>query len=69
VATNINLLTTAVGLRLPPGIFTSDQKQNIQSLEKLAKLNPAIICFVHGPVMRNTDREFEKFVENYSVSG
>lgn len=69
VATNMNLLTTAVGLKLPPNIFTSDQKRNIQSLEKLAKLNPAIICFGHGPVMRNTDRKFEKFVKNFSVSG
>lgn len=69
VATNMNLLTTAVGLKLPPNIFTSDQKRNIQSLEKLAKLNPAIICFGHGPVMRNTDRKFEKFVKNCSVSG
>lgn len=69
VATNMNLLTTAVGLRLPPNIFTSDQRRNVQSLKKLATLNPAIICFGHGPVMRNTDRKFEKFVENCSVSG
>ncbi|KPE52789.1 MBL fold metallo-hydrolase [Chryseobacterium indologenes] len=61
-ATNMNLLTTATGLRLPPNIFTSDQHRNIRSLRKLAELNPAIICFGHGPVMRNTDRKFEKFV-------
>ncbi|MYY50008.1 MBL fold metallo-hydrolase, partial [Elizabethkingia anophelis] len=58
-ATNMNLLTTATGLRLPPNIFTSDQQRNIKSLQKLAKLDPAIICFGHGPVMRNTDRKFE----------
>lgn len=67
-AINMNLLTTATGLRLPPNIFTSDQQQNIKSLQKLAKLNPAIICFGHGPVMRNTDREFERFVAKYSAA-
>lgn len=67
-AINMNLLTTATGLRLPPNIFTSDQQQNIKSLQKLAKLNPAIICFGHGPVMRNTDREFERFVAKCSAA-
>ncbi|WP_158667023.1 MBL fold metallo-hydrolase, partial [Elizabethkingia anophelis] len=66
-ATNMNLLTTATGLRLPPNIFTSDQQRNIKSLQKLAKLDPAIICFGHGPVMRNTDRKFEQFVAKCSA--
>lgn len=66
VATNMNLLTTATGLRLPPNIFTSDQQRNIESLQKLATLKPAIICFGHGPVMQNTDRKFEQFVAKYS---
>ncbi|MGN7824598.1 MBL fold metallo-hydrolase [Chitinophaga sp. 22536] len=61
-AVNMNLLTTATGLRLPPSIFTTDQQRNIKSLRKLAELNPAIICFGHGPVLRNTDRKFEEFV-------
>ncbi len=60
-ATNMNLLTTVPGLGLPPKIFTSDQQQNIRSLQKLAGLNPSMICFGHGPVMRNTDRKFEQF--------
>lgn len=68
-ATNMNLLTTVEGLRLPPTIFTSDQQHNIKSLQKLAKLNPAIICFGHGPVMRNTDRKFERFVNKCCVAG
>lgn len=67
-ATNMNLLTTATGLRLPPGIFTSDQKRNIKSLQKLAELNPAIICFGHGPIMQNTDRKFEQFVAKCSTA-
>lgn len=67
VATNMNLLTTATGLRLPPSIFTSDQQRNIRSLQKLAKLNPSVICFGHGPVMQNTDRKFERFVAKCSA--
>lgn len=68
VATNMNVITTATGLRLPPNMFTSDQRCNIQSLQKLAKLNPAIICFGHGPVLRNTDRQFEQFVDECSAA-
>ncbi|MDR6486218.1 glyoxylase-like metal-dependent hydrolase (beta-lactamase superfamily II) [Chryseobacterium vietnamense] len=63
-ATNMNLLTTMPGLRLPPNMFTTDQQRNIASLQKLAELNPAVICFGHGPVLRNTDRKFEKFVQS-----
>lgn len=67
-ATNMNLLTTVTGLRLPPDIFTSDQQRNIKSLQKLAELNPAIICFGHGPVLHNTDRKFEQFVAKCSAA-
>ncbi len=66
-ATNMNLLTTATGLHLPPNMFTSDQQRNIRSLQKLAKLNPSVICFGHGPVMQNTDRKFERFVAKCSA--
>lgn len=65
-ATNMNLLTTATGLRLPPDIFTSDQQRNIKSLQKLAQLNPSVICFGHGPVLQNTNRKFEQFVARVS---
>ncbi|GEM53519.1 putative metallo-hydrolase YflN [Empedobacter brevis NBRC 14943 = ATCC 43319] len=67
VATNMNLLTTVTGLQLPPSIFTSDQQLNIKSLHKLSKLNPAIICFGHGPILINKDRKFEQFVSKYNV--
>lgn len=67
VATNMNVLTTMTGLRLPPSIFTTDQQRNIKSLQKLAELNPAIICFGHGPILRNTDRKFQRFVAQCSA--
>lgn len=62
VATNMNLLTTATGLHTPPDLFTTDRETNVQSLKKLAELNPAIICFGHGPVLFNKNRSFERFV-------
>lgn len=48
---NIAMPHTLVGLHQPPGLFTSDKKQNIKSILKLASLQPAIICFGHGPVL------------------
>jgi glyoxylase-like metal-dependent hydrolase (beta-lactamase superfamily II) len=62
-ATNMNLVTTIKGLNLPPGLFTLSQAENISSLKKLARLNPKIICFGHGPVLKNSNNEFEKFVK------
>ncbi|WP_336965624.1 MBL fold metallo-hydrolase [Chryseobacterium contaminans] len=67
-ATNMNVFTTITGLRLPPNMFTSDQQRNIKSLKKLAELNPSVICFGHGPVLRNTDRKFEKFVAKFNAA-
>lgn len=62
VATNMNLLTTMSGLHTPPDLFTTDRATNIQSLKKLSALNPAIICFGHGPVLFNKNKTFERFV-------
>ena len=61
-ATNMNLLTTITGLHLPPGIFTTNREENIESLKKLSGLHPAVICFGHGSVLVNKNREFENFV-------
>jgi len=59
---NMNLLTTFVGLHQPPALFTADKEENIKSILKLASLQPAILCFGHGPVLRNKG-EFETFVK------
>src|SRR5690606_31619297 len=63
VATNMNLLTTLVVLQLTHNILTSDRKKNINSLQKLSKLNPLIICFRHEPILVNKNKSFEKFVQ------
>jgi glyoxylase-like metal-dependent hydrolase (beta-lactamase superfamily II) len=67
-ATNMNLLTTIPELKLPPGLFTLSQTVNISSLVKLARLNPKTICFGHGPVLKNSKKEFERFVKTVSIS-
>lgn len=61
VATNMNLLTTVEGLHLPPDLFTKDKEENIKSLKKLAALNPKILCFGHGAVLNNNNKQFERF--------
>jgi len=60
VMTNMNLLTTKVGLHEPPHLFTADQETNRKSIQKLASLQPKILCFGHGPILFNNG-ELEKF--------
>ncbi|KAF2327134.1 MBL fold metallo-hydrolase [Flavobacterium nitrogenifigens] len=63
VMTNMNLLTTKVGLHEPPNLFTADKETNRKSIQKLAFLKPKILCFGHGPVLFRNG-EFEKFTQN-----
>lgn len=48
-------------LRQPPDFFTPDPAQNRESARKLAALEPALVCFGHGPPLRDT-RRFVEFV-------
>jgi len=50
-----------VGLQEPPDIFTVDPALNRKSARKVAQLNPEVICFGHGPVLRN-GRLFQQFI-------
>jgi len=63
VMTNMNLLTTKVGLHEPPHLFTANKETNKKSILKLASLKPKILCFGHGPVLFNNG-EMEKFIRN-----
>jgi glyoxylase-like metal-dependent hydrolase (beta-lactamase superfamily II) len=60
VLTNMNLLTTLVGLNEPPTLFTTNKELNRESIKKLISLKPRILCFGHGPVLINNG-ELEKF--------
>lgn len=62
VMTNMNLLTTIVGLNEPPNLFTADKKNNRKSILKLLSLKPKILCFGHGPVLFDNG-DLEKFVQ------
>jgi glyoxylase-like metal-dependent hydrolase (beta-lactamase superfamily II) len=59
---NMNILTTIPGLRQPPGLFTPDPERNRESERKLAALEPRIVGFGHGPVMRDAAGKLAAFV-------
>jgi len=62
---NMHVLTTAPGLRQPPGPFTVDPAQNRESERKLAALAPSVVGFGHGPVLaREAGERLQKFVAN-----
>jgi hydroxyacylglutathione hydrolase len=50
---NMNLLTTAPGLREPPAILTRDPRRNRESARRLAALEPELALFGHGPPLRD----------------
>ena len=58
----MNPFTGRPGLNEPPDFFTPDPAQNRDSARKLAALEPALICFGHGPPLRDT-RKFVEFIE------
>jgi len=53
VLNNMNLLTSVPGLREPPSIFTPDPPRNRRSARRLAELRPQLVCFGHGPPLRD----------------
>lgn len=63
VLNNMNLFTTRPGLREPPRVFTPDPARNRVSARKLGALEPALVCFGHGPPLRDTGA-FVRFVES-----
>jgi glyoxylase-like metal-dependent hydrolase (beta-lactamase superfamily II) len=61
VLANINFLTGRQGLREPPRVFSIDPALNRDSARNLLALRPSVVCFGHGPPLR--DREaLERFV-------
>jgi glyoxylase-like metal-dependent hydrolase (beta-lactamase superfamily II) len=63
---NMNPMTGLKGLREPPRIFTPDPIQNRQSIRRLAALEPTLVCFGHGPPLRDT-AAFVQFAEQLPV--
>ena len=61
VFTNMNLLTTVVGLHLPPDVFTVDPARNRVSAQEAAALEPEVVGFGHGPVLRGAGPKLRAF--------
>lgn len=61
VLNGMSLYTGIPGLHEPPSAFTADPDENRESIRKLAELNPSMLCFGHGPVLRDMTR-FTKFL-------
>jgi len=53
VLNGMHLLTAVPGLHEPPRIFTSDPARNRESIRRIAALEPAVVCFGHGPPLRD----------------
>jgi hydroxyacylglutathione hydrolase len=49
----MNLITAVPGLHEPPERFTPDPARNRDSIRRVAALEPALVCFGHGPPLRD----------------
>jgi hydroxyacylglutathione hydrolase len=63
---NLRPATGKRGLQLPPRFLTRDAARNLESARRLAQLEPRVICFGHGPVLRDGG-QFADFVAKASV--
>jgi glyoxylase-like metal-dependent hydrolase (beta-lactamase superfamily II) len=64
VLANINFVTLKPGLLEPPRYFSAEAAENRRSICKLADLKPSIVCFGHGPLLRNPET-LDKFARRY----
>jgi hydroxyacylglutathione hydrolase len=55
VLANINFLSGRTILGEPPAMFSVDAAQNHRSAQMLAALKPSLVCFGHGPPLRDPD--------------
>ncbi len=61
VLNGMNLMTGIRGLQEPPTVFTPDPERNRQSARRLAALEPELVCFGHGPPLRDP-QELRDFI-------
>lgn len=66
IFTNVSPLTHRVGLRHPSRLFTPDVEENRRSQRKLAALEPDVVAFGHGPVLRNAAPVLDAWVKRQS---
>jgi glyoxylase-like metal-dependent hydrolase (beta-lactamase superfamily II) len=53
VLANVNFLTGKPGLVEPPRFFSADPRRNRLSMRTLWELRPSLVCFGHGPPLRD----------------
>jgi hydroxyacylglutathione hydrolase len=53
---NLNPLTGLPGLHEPPQVFSLDPARNRASARRIAALRAALVCFGHGPPLRDPDK-------------
>ena len=63
VLNHMHLVTMRTGLHEPPRLFTADAAENRRSIRRLVELSPRLVCFGHGPPLRDVSR-LERFVES-----
>ncbi|HUA73923.1 MAG TPA: MBL fold metallo-hydrolase [Solirubrobacteraceae bacterium] len=68
VLNGMNLITGKRGLQEPPGVFTPDPVRNRVSARRLAALEPELVCFGHGPPLRDP-RALREFVARFPPEG
>jgi hydroxyacylglutathione hydrolase len=61
VLTNMSLFTGIRGLHEPPRFFSPDPQRNRDSARRIAALEPELVCFGHGPPLRDP-RRLREFV-------
>jgi len=61
VLANMRLWGGPARLREPPTMFSPDPARNRESARKAAALDPALVCFGHGPPLRDVAK-FQAFV-------
>jgi hydroxyacylglutathione hydrolase len=61
VLNGMNVRTGRRGLHEPPEIFTPDPVRNRASARRLAGLQPELVCFGHGPPLRDPS-ELQRFI-------
>ena len=66
VLTNMDQLTGLRGLHEPKAYLTTDPAQNRASARRVAELEPSLVCFGHGPPVRDTGK-FQAFVEGLAT--
>jgi glyoxylase-like metal-dependent hydrolase (beta-lactamase superfamily II) len=59
VLNGMSVLTTVPGLHEPLTVFTPDPERNRESAKRLGELEPALVCFGHGPPLRDTAKLVE----------